>query len=144
MAGAVCAAGRSWNRSSGRSRNCATELLDAWVDQGQGDRSCLTGSRHRWTYAQLQAEANRIAHVLVQDMGVQPGNRVLLRGGNSPMLAACWFALQKAGAIAEATMPLLRAKELGQIIDKAQVSHALCDDGLAEELMQAQAAHPVL
>jgi 2-aminobenzoate-CoA ligase len=124
--------------------NCASELLDAWVAMGQGDRPCLIGTRHRWTYAQLQAEANRIAHVLVSDMGVVPGQRVLLRGGNSPMLAACWFAIQKVGAIAVATMPLLRAKELGQIIDKAQVSHALCDDGLAEELMQAQAAHPVL
>ncbi len=124
--------------------NCASELLDAWVDRGLGDRSCLTGARHRWTYAQLQAEANRIAHVLVQDMGVQPGNRVLLRGGNSPMLAACWFALQKAGAIAVATMPLLRAKELGQIVDKAQVTHALCDAALGEELARAQAEHPVL
>ncbi|HLO94309.1 MAG TPA: AMP-binding protein, partial [Burkholderiaceae bacterium] len=124
--------------------NCAGELLDAWVDRGLGDRSCLIGSRHRWTYAQLQAEANRIAHVLVQDMGVLPGHRVLLRGGNSPMLAACWFAIQKAGAIAVATMPLLRAKELGQIIAKAQVSHALCDAALGEELARAQADHPVL
>ncbi|MBB2484079.1 AMP-binding protein [Mitsuaria sp. WAJ17] len=124
--------------------NCAGELLDAWVDKGMGDRSCLIGARHRWTYAQLQGEANRIAHALVQDMGVHPGNRVLLRGGNSPMLAACWFALQKVGAIAVATMPLLRAKELGQIIDKAQVSHALCDAALSEELVRAQAEHPVL
>ena len=124
--------------------NCASELLDAWVARGLGDRSCLIGARHRWTYAQLQAEANRIAHVLVQDMGVRPGNRVLLRGGNSPMLAACWFAIQKAGAIAVATMPLLRARELGQIIDKAQVSHALCDAALGEELLRALAEHPVL
>jgi 2-aminobenzoate-CoA ligase len=97
-----------------------------------------------WTYADLQREANRIANVLVHDMGLKPGNRVLLRAGNCPMLAACWFAVMKAGGIAVGTMPMLRAKELGQILDKAQVTHALCDAALADELAQAAAAHPVL
>ena len=119
--------------------NCATELLDRWVEQGQGDRPCVRGAKLQWTYAQLQAEANRIAHVLVDEMGVVPGNRVLLRGSNTPQMAACWFAVIKAGAIAVATMPLLRAKELGQVISKAEVSHALCDANLAEEMQLAQA-----
>ncbi len=119
--------------------NCASELLDRWVAQGQGERLCLQGADGlRWSYAELQARANRIARVLVEDLGVQPGNRVLLRGANTPQLAACWFAVQKVGAIAVATMPLLRAKELAQVIDKAQVSHALCDARLAEELALAQ------
>ena len=125
--------------------NCASELLDRWVAQGQGDRLCIQGAGGlRWSYADLQAQANRIANVLVREMGVQPGNRVLLRGANSPMMAACWFAVQKAGAIAVATMPLLRAKELGQIIAKAEVSHALCDARLADELATAQAEHAQL
>ncbi|MBB4843836.1 2-aminobenzoate-CoA ligase [Paucibacter oligotrophus] len=124
--------------------NCASELLDAWVASGQGDRLCIQGVDVSWTYAQLQAQANAIAHVLVEDFGLLPGNRVLLRGANTPQLAACWFAIQKAGAIAVATMPLLRAKELGQILDKAQVSHALCDERLSEELLLAQAQSPVL
>ncbi|HEY1091126.1 MAG TPA: AMP-binding protein, partial [Burkholderiaceae bacterium] len=124
--------------------NCAHDLLDRWVEAGQGDRLCLQGQGIRWSYADLQAEANRIAHVLVSDLGVVPGNRVLLRGANSPMLAACWFAVMKVGAIAVATMPLLRAKELGQVIDKARISHALCDARLAEELTQAAAACPSL
>lgn len=124
--------------------NCATELLDRWVAQGQGSRLCLQGNGERWTYARLQEQANRIARVLVQDMGLVPGNRVLLRAWNEPMLAACWFAVMKAGGIAVTTMPLLRAKELGQIIAKAQVSHALCDAGLLEELQQAVANQPVL
>jgi 2-aminobenzoate-CoA ligase len=125
--------------------NCATELLDRWVAQGQGGRLCLQAPGGlRWTYADLQERANRIAHVLVKDMGLVPGNRVLLRAPNNPMMAACWFAVMKAGGIAVATMPLLRAKELGQIIDKAQVSHALCDASLAEELKLAVAQHPVL
>lgn len=118
--------------------NCAYELLDRWVEQGQGDRLCIQGVDVSWTYAQLQAQANAIAHVLVEDFGLLPGNRVLLRGANTPQLAACWFAIQKAGAIAVATMPLLRAKELSQILDKAQVSHALCDERLSEELLLAQ------
>jgi len=124
--------------------NCASELLDRWVEEGQGDRLCIQGLDVSWTYAQLQAQANAIAHVLVQDLGVLPGNRVLLRGANTPQLAACWFAIQKAGAIAVATMPLLRAKELSQILDKAEVSHALCDERLSEELLVAQGQSPTL
>jgi 2-aminobenzoate-CoA ligase len=92
------------------------------------------GQPLRWTYADLQAQANRIARVLVEDLGLVPGNRVLLRGANSPMLAACWFGVIKAGGIAVGTMPLLRERELVPIIDKAQVSHALCDARLADAL----------
>ncbi len=129
--------------------NCAHELLDRWVEQGQGDRACVIGGdgrggELRWTYAELQAQANRIANVLVNEMGVVPGNRVLLRGANTPQMAACWFAVMKAGAIAVATMPLLRAKELGQVIEKARISHALCDAALAAELETARAQCPVL
>ncbi len=124
--------------------NCATELLDRWVERGQGDRLCIQGTNVRWTYAQLQAQANRIARVLVEDMGLVPGNRVLLRGANSPMLAACWFAVVKAGGIAVGSMPLLRAKELTQIVTKAEISHALCDARLADELALARPACPTL
>jgi 2-aminobenzoate-CoA ligase len=124
--------------------NCAAELLDRAVAEGRGDRLCIQAPGLRWTYAELQAQANRIANVLVRDMGLVPGNRVLLRAPNSPMLAACWFAVVKAGGIAVGSMPLLRAKELKQIIHKAQVSHALCDLRLAEELQLAAADSPTL
>ena len=119
--------------------NCATELLDRRVAAGQGDRLCIQGAGVRWTYSELQAEANRIARVLVEDMGLVPGNRVLLRGANSPELAACWFGVIKAGGIAVGSMPLLRAKELTQIVTKAQISHALCDARLSGELEMARA-----
>lgn len=124
--------------------NCATELLDKAVAAGWGDRLCIRGAGLRWTYADLLAQANRIANVLVHDMGLVPGNRVLLRAPNTPMLAACWFAVIKAGGIAVATMPMLRAKELQVIIDKAQISHALCDLRLVEELQLAAQKCPVL
>ncbi|MEO5695880.1 MAG: AMP-binding protein, partial [Burkholderiaceae bacterium] len=124
--------------------NCAAELLDRWVNEGQGDRLCIQGPGVRWTYTDLQAQANRIARVLVDDLGLVPGNRVLLRGANSPMLAACWFAVVKAGAIAVGSMPLLRAKELTQIVAKAQISHALCDQALADELARALPDCPTL
>ena len=114
--------------------NCATELLDKPVSQGLGHRLCLRAPGLTWTYADLQDKANRIAHVLVQDMGLVPGNRVLLRAPNNPMLVACWFAVMKAGGIAVATMPLLRAKELKTIVEIGQISHALCDAALAEEM----------
>lgn len=124
--------------------NCATELLDRRVATGEGERLCVQGAGVRWTYAQLQAQANRIARVLVEDLGLVPGNRVLLRGANSPMLAACWFGVVKAGGIAVGSMPLLRAKELTQIVTKAEISHALCDARLAEELALARPACPSL
>jgi len=125
--------------------NCAHDLLDAHVAAGGGERVCLRSPDGlRWTYAELQRQANRIANVLVKELGVVPGNRVLLRSANKPMLVACWFAVMKAGAIAVGTMPLLRAKELGQIITRAQVSHALCDQALRAELETAAAAAPVL
>jgi 2-aminobenzoate-CoA ligase len=124
--------------------NCAHDLLDRWIEQGQGDRPCLVGHTLRWTYAELQAQANRIANVLVREMGLVPGNRVLLRGANSPMLAACWFGVVKAGGVAVGSMPLLRAKELTQIVGKAEITHALCDARLADELKLAMPQCPTL
>ncbi|MCC6380645.1 MAG: AMP-binding protein [Burkholderiales bacterium] len=125
--------------------NCATELVRGAIARGQGDRVAIRSPAGvRWTYRDLDAEANRIACVLVEDLGVVPGNRVLLRGPNSPKMAANWFAIQKAGAIAVATMPLLRAKELVDIAAKAEVSHALCDGRLADELILARPQVPSL
>lgn len=124
--------------------NCASELLDRHVAEGRGQRICIRAPGVTWTYADLQAQANRIAHVLVQEMGLVPGNRVLLRAPNNPMLAACWFAVIKAGGIAVATMPLLRAKELTTIVEIGRVTHALCDAALAEEMQLAAQCCPGL
>ena len=118
--------------------NCVTELLDKHVAQGRGDRLCIQAPGLRWTYAQLQAKANQIANVLTRDLGLVPGNRVLLCAPNNPMMVACWFGVIKAGGIAVAAMPLLRAKELSAIVDIAQISHALCDDALRAEVKGAQ------
>ena len=118
--------------------NCAVELLDRHVDAGRGGRPCVRApGGPDWTYAELLERADRIARVLVGELGVVPGNRVLLRAANKPMLVACWFAVMKVGAIAVGTMPLLRAKELGQIIARGEVRHALCDSALGEELQAA-------
>jgi 2-aminobenzoate-CoA ligase len=118
--------------------NCVQGLLDEHVTKGHGDRVAVRGKDAAgdicWTYAQLQAKVNQIAHVLTADMGLESGQRLLLRGGNSPMMAACFLAALKAGLVVVPTMPLLRAAELKQIVDKAQVSAALCDSLLAEEL----------
>lgn len=117
--------------------NCAVELVDAMVARGDGGRIALRwpqdGQPRTMTYAQLQALTNRIAHVLTEDMQLVPGNRLLLRGPNNPMMAASWLAAIKAGLVTVPTMPLLRAKELKQIIDKAQVSAMLCDAQLRVE-----------
>jgi 2-aminobenzoate-CoA ligase len=125
--------------------NCATELLDRALERGWGERTAiLAPDGVRWTYAELHAQSNRIARVLVDDMRLVPGNRVLLRGPNTPAMAACWFAVIKAGGIAVATMALLRAKELTDVVTKAEISHALCDARLADELHKARPGCPTL
>lgn len=124
--------------------NCATELLDRHVHEGRGDRLCIRGPKDTWTYRDLQERANRIANVLLKDMGLVPGNRVLLHAPNTPMMVACWFGIVKAGGIVVATMPLLRVKELKPILEIGQISHALCDASLAEEMGAAALAMPGL
>ncbi len=114
--------------------NCVAELLDRWVASGYGDRPALADPSGVVSYAQLLATVNRIAAVLVEDLGMVSGNRVLLRGGNTVMMAACWLAVVKAGGIAVATMPLLRAREITAIAVKARTRFALCDRALDAEL----------
>jgi len=117
--------------------NCAVELLDSIANGPHGDRPALHFAGRTITYRDLLAEANRIAHVLVEDLGVVPGNRVLLRGPNNLTMVAAWFAVLKAGAIAVATMPLLRARELTYVMTKARVTVALCDVRFADEMHAA-------
>ena len=124
--------------------NAAVELLDRAVTQGLGQRPCVRSPQATWSYAELLENANRIAGVLVNDMGLVPGNRVLLRSANNPMLAACWFAVLKAGGIAVTTMPLLRSRELVQICNKTEAQLALCDARLAGELEATRPQCPSL
>jgi len=120
--------------------NFAGRLLDAHLERGGGQDRCVLSPSTLWTYAELRATANRIARVLTEDLMLEPGNRVLLRGTNTPMLAACWFAVLKAGGIAVTTMPLYRAGELRFMMEKAQVKHALCDARLRDEFDRACAS----
>lgn len=114
--------------------NAGVELTDAMVAKGFGDRTALIGNGRRRTYKELTDWTNRIAHVLVDDLAVQPGNRVLIRSANNPAMVACWLAATKVGAVVVNTMPMLRATELAQIVDKAEITHALCDTRLMEEM----------
>jgi 2-aminobenzoate-CoA ligase len=118
--------------------NCATELLDATIAAGHGERVAIwsddEGTPRGTTYRELKAMVDRWAHVLVEDMALVPGNRVLLRGPNTLQMAAAFLASLKAGLVVVPTMPLLRAKELKQIVDKARIQAALCDARLIEEI----------
>ncbi|MBB3002199.1 AMP-binding protein [Paraburkholderia tropica] len=118
--------------------NCAAELLDRAIESGYGARPAIwsevDGQPRATTYSQLRELVDRSAHVLIDDMKLQPGNRVLLRGPNTLQMAVAMLAALKAGLVVVPTMPLLRAKELKQIIDKANISAALCDVRLADEL----------
>ena len=124
--------------------NCVTEWVDRWVAAGQGDRPCLLSPTESLTYAQLNERINRIANVLTRDLGMVPGNRVLLRAPNNPMMVAAYFAIIKAGGVAVATMPLLRARELSYPLAKAKIVLALCDARLAEEMEKARTQSPDL
>lgn len=119
--------------------NVAVELCDRQVERGFGDRVALIGNGRARTYKELTDWSNRIAHALLDNYGVQPGNRILIRSANNPAMVACWLAATKVGAVVVNTMPMLRAGELSQIVDKAEIALALCDTRLAEE-MEACAA----
>jgi 2-aminobenzoate-CoA ligase len=116
--------------------NCATELLDGALGKGWGGRDAIRFPAGVWSYDFLTEQANRIAHVLTHDLGLAPGERVLLRGPNNPLMAACWFGVLKAGGICVTTMPLLRARELAYALDRAKVVIALCDHRFLAELEQ--------
>jgi 2-aminobenzoate-CoA ligase len=118
--------------------NCAAVLLDEVIARLGPDRPCLVGAAGTdWTYGRLASEADAIAHVLTEDFGIVPGNRILLRGPNTALLVACWLAVLKAGAVAVTTMPLLRAKELSAIAGIARADLALCDHRFTGELAAA-------
>ena len=113
--------------------NCAAELLDSHVEAGRGERTVFHFPGGRLSYRELLERANRIARVLVEDLGLVPGGRVLLRGPNNPMMAACWFAVLKAGGVVVCTMPLLRPREIAYTADKARVTLALTDTRVAAD-----------
>jgi 2-aminobenzoate-CoA ligase len=124
--------------------NCVTEFVDKWVTSGQGDRVAIVAPSETLTYAQLAERVNRIANVLTRDLGFVPGNRVLLRSANNPMMIAAYLAVMKAGGVAVATMPLLRAKELSYTVKKAKIKVALCDKRLGDEMEKTRALAPEL
>jgi 2-aminobenzoate-CoA ligase len=124
--------------------NCVTEFLDKWIERGHGARRCIVTPERTWSYRDLYESVNQLANLLVDEMGLVPGNRVLLRAPNNAMMVVSYLAVIKAGAIAIGTMPLLRASELQTIIDKAEITHALCDARLADEFDTARANCPTL
>lgn len=113
--------------------NCAAELLDRAIERGWGERAAFHFPGGRWTYRQLLEMSNRIARVLAEDLGLLPGNRVLLRGFNEVGTVACWFGILKAGGVVVCTMPLLRTREITYIVNKAQIRLALTDARLRAE-----------
>jgi 2-aminobenzoate-CoA ligase len=115
--------------------NAAVELTDRLVEKGLGDNIALIGNGRQRTYKELADWSNRLAHALVENYGVKPGNRVLIRSGNNPALVAAWLGATKAGAVVVNTMPMLRAGELTKIIDKAEIALALTDSRIADELI---------
>jgi 2-aminobenzoate-CoA ligase len=116
--------------------NAGVELTDRMVERGFGDNTALIGNGRQRTYKELTDWSNRIAHALVENYGIKPGSRVLIRSANNPAMVACWLAATKAGAVVVNTMPMLRAGELAQIVNKAEISLALCDTRLMDELVE--------
>lgn len=124
--------------------NCAVELLDETARRTGGDRPCVLSPTETWTYDELRVRSNQVAQVLVEDLGVIPGQRVLLRGPNNPWLAACWFGVVKAGAVVVTTMPLLRRPELEDIIGLTASAVSLCDHRFLDDLPAAAPGQPVV
>ncbi|GGW56323.1 AMP-binding protein [Streptomyces xantholiticus] len=119
--------------------NCGTELLDRTIERfGAGRPVFRSGGGEVWSYGDLLEQVDRIAHVLTAELGVVPGNRVLLRGPTTPYLAACWLAVMKTGAVAVTVLAQHRAKELATVCEIAAVSHALCDVRAVDDLVEAE------
>ena len=124
--------------------NVAEELTDAMVKKGFGDNIALIGNGRRRTYKELTDWTNRLANTLIEDYGIQSGNRVLIRSANNPAMVACWLAATKVGAVVVNTMPMLRSQELEKIINKAEITHALCDSRLLSELESCMGSNKFL
>jgi 2-aminobenzoate-CoA ligase len=124
--------------------NCAAAFLDRWVEEGRGDATCIVSPIETLTYGELQERVNRICNVLVGELGVVPGSRVLLRSANNPMLVATYLAVLKAGGVVVATMPMLRAREIVYPVRKAKIALALCDHRLGDDLERARPQAPEL
>ena len=120
-----------------RQFNCAEELIDRAVEEGFGDKVAIYSPTEQWTYKELLARSNQIANVLVKDCGIIPGNRVLLRSSNNPMLVACWLAIIKVGGVAVTTISMLRAQEISTIANQSKARFALCDERLKQEMEKA-------
>ena len=114
--------------------NAGYELTDAMVAKGFSDNTALIGNGRKRTYKELTDWTNRLANALVDDLGLEPGNRVMIRSANNPAMVACWLAATKAGAVVVNTMPMLRAVELVKYVEKAEITHALCDTRLMDEM----------
>ncbi|HET8582628.1 MAG TPA: AMP-binding protein [Jatrophihabitans sp.] len=124
--------------------NCATALLDDVAARHGADRACLhTPDGETWTYGELLARANQVANVLEQDLGLRPGQRVLLRGPNNPWLVASWFGVLKAGGVVVATVPMLREAELNPLFELTRCAFAICDHRFAADLAEPANAHDV-
>ncbi len=115
--------------------NVGRILTDSMVEKGFGDNVALIGNGRQRTYKELADWTNRLAHTLIEDYGVKPGNRILIRSANNPAMVACWLAATKVGAVVVNTMPMLRAGELSAIVDKAEISIALCDSRMMDEIV---------
>jgi 2-aminobenzoate-CoA ligase len=113
--------------------NAASELLKG----GASDALAVINDHGRWTYAELDDFSGRIARLLVEEHGLIPGNRVLLRGPNSYTMFAAWLGILKAGGIVVATMPLLRPGEIATVIERAQISHAIVDSRFIGDFREA-------
>ncbi len=122
----------------------ALNAADALLAGGAAEAPCVHGDGFVWSYEELRERSGRVARVLVEEMGLVPGNRALLHGPNTPELIAAWLGVLRAGGIVVATMPLLRAGELGKVVAKARVTHAIVADALVEEVDRARALEPVL
>jgi 2-aminobenzoate-CoA ligase len=123
--------------------NCGAWLLDQALAEVAPEKPAIFQDATRWSYAELAAQTNRLCHILTEDLGVIPGNRVLLRGGNTPLMFAAWLAVMKTGAIAVSTMPMLRARELQQIVDKAHIALAICAEDLTGDLEAIRGTSPL-
>ncbi|MFG2926341.1 AMP-binding protein [Streptomyces sp. NPDC048305] len=115
--------------------NAASELLDRQITLHGPDRPALrTPDGEVWSYGELRRRSNQVAQVLTEDLGLVPGNRVLLRSPNTPWTVASWLGVLKAGGIVVTTMAALRAGELAPVVEKTRAAIALVDHRFVDDV----------
>lgn len=99
------------------------------------------GTLIEWSYAALEANANRLARVFIS-LGLKPGSKAIWCGRNSPWIVAAMQACRKAGVIAVPMNYRLSEDEATYVVDNSDAEVVFADAEFAGLFASIRAATP--